>query len=200
MRLFDFAYSGNCHKVKLLASILSCPLEIVPVDLMAGEHLRSPMKDLNPLCELPVFTDGVLVLRDSGAILVYLASRHGGEAWLPSEASQKALVCQWLGTAAANVNFGPALARGAEQFGYPADKGMTSRISTRLFQALETHLATRQWLELDRPTIADIAMFPYVAAAPEGGLTLGAFDGIQRWIDRIKNLPGYIAMPSVVAS
>jgi glutathione S-transferase len=89
------------------------------------------------------------------------------------------------------------LARGAEHFGYPADRAMTSRISERLFRALETHLASRQWLELDRPTIADIAMYPYVAAAPEGGLSLEEYVAIRSWIERVRSLPFYIAMPKV---
>lgn len=197
MQLYDYAWSGNCHKIKLFASILSLDLEVITVDLLAGEHLRPPVSDLNPLCELPVLVDESLVLHDSGAILIYLARKYGGEAWLPTEPSQAARVCQWLGTAAANVNFGPALARGAEHFGYPADRAMTSRISERLFRALETHLASRQWLELDRPTIADIAMYPYVAAAPEGGLSLEEYVAIRSWIERVRSLPFYIAMPKV---
>jgi glutathione S-transferase len=197
MRLFDYVWSGNCHKVKLFASILSVPLEIVPVDLLAAEHTRPPLSELNAFCELPVLIDGDLVLRDSAAILIYLARRHGGEDWYPSGASDVALVSQWLGTAAANVNFGPALARGAEHFGYPADRAMTSRISDRLFFALEGHLQRRRWLELNRPTLADIAMFPYVAAAPEGGINLTTFPAIQRWIKQIEELPHFIAMPKV---
>lgn len=197
MRLYDYVWSGNSHKIKLLASILSIDLEVAAVDLMAGEHLRPPLSELNPFCELPILVDGGLVLRDSGAILTYLARRFGGEAWLPSEPSQAALVGQWLGTAAANVNFGPALARGAEHFSYPADRAMTSRISTRLFDALECHVSTRRWLELDRPTIADIAMFPYIASAPEGGWSLGPYPAVRGWIGRVESLPGFIAMPKV---
>lgn len=197
MLLYDYVWSGNAHKIKLFASILSIDLEVVAVDLLAGEHLRPPLSELNPLCELPILVDGELVLRDSGAILIYFARRFGGEAWLPSEPLQAALVCQWLGTAAANVNFGPALARGAEHFSYPADRAMTSRISTRLFGTLESHLSARQWLELDRPTIADIAMFPYVASAPEGGWSLEAYSAIRAWIVRVESLPGFIAMPKV---
>ena len=201
MRLFDYVWSGNCHKVKLLASILSVPLEVVPVDLLAAAHTRPPLSDLNPFCELPVLVDGDLVLRDSAAILIYLARRHAHAAddWCPVGAADMARVSQWLGTAAANVNFGPALARGAEHFGYPADRAMTSRISERLFAALEAHLVNRRWLELDRPTVADIAMFPYVAAAPEGGVELIAFPAIRRWIGRIEDLPGFIAMPKVLS-
>lgn len=200
MRLFDFSWSGNCHKIKMFASIISLKIEIVPIDLLKVEHLRPPLQDLNPFCELPVFEDGPMVLRDSAAILVYLARRYGGETWFPTDPEEMARICQWFGTAAANVNFGPALARGARHFGYPADNAMVTRVSDRLFLALEKHLSSREWLELGRPTLADIAMFPYVASAPDGGLSLEPFEATRRWIGRVESLPGYIAMPSVLAA
>mgnify|MGYP000494024859 CR=1 FL=1 len=36
-----------------------------------------------------------------------------------------------------------------------------------VLRLLEGHLATRTWLELERPTVADLACFPYVGLAPE---------------------------------
>lgn len=194
MRLFSYEFSGNCYKTRLFATMLGVPLEVVEVDLMTGEHLKPPVADLNPLCELPILTDGNFTLRDSQAILVYLARKYGGEAWFPTEPSQMALVTQWLGTAAANVNFGPALARGIEHYRYPADKEMTLRISARLLRALETHLKTRKWLELDRPTVADIAVFAYVAMGPEGGVPLAEFQNIRSWLHQISKLPNFFPM------
>ena len=58
------------------------------------------------------------------------------------------------------------------------------------------HLAQRNWLELDRPTIADIACFPYIAMAEDGKISLVEYPHIVNWIDRVKQLPGYIELPS----
>jgi glutathione S-transferase len=55
-------------------------------------------------------------------------------------------------------------------------------------------LSTRNWLEFDRPTIADIAVFPYVALANDGKIDLAPYPNVRNWIDRIKQLPGYIPM------
>ena len=46
----------------------------------------------------------------------------------------------------------------------------------------------------ERPTIADIAVFPYIALAPDGKLDLSPYPHVLDWIERVKQLPGYIAM------
>jgi glutathione S-transferase len=62
---------------------------------------------------------------------------------------------------------------------------------------MNNHLATRQWLACGRLTIADVACFPYVALAPEGGVALDAYPNVGRWLARIRALPGYVAMPGL---
>jgi glutathione S-transferase len=59
---------------------------------------------------------------------------------------------------------------------------------------LDQHLSDRHWLELDRPTIADVAVFPYVALARDGKINLDAYANVIAWIERVKQLPGYIPM------
>jgi glutathione S-transferase len=45
------------------------------------------------------------------------------------------------------------------------------------------------------PTIADIACFPYVALASEGSFDLAAYPSLSLWLNRIKELPGYVPLP-----
>lgn len=59
---------------------------------------------------------------------------------------------------------------------------------------LNNHLGNREWLELGHPTIADVAVFPYVALAPDGKINLENYPNILSWIDRIKHLPGFVGM------
>jgi len=40
-------------------------------------------------------------------------------------------------------------------------------------------------------------VFPYVALAAEGGISLTPYANILRWIDRVKALPGFLSMPGV---
>jgi glutathione S-transferase len=51
-----------------------------------------------------------------------------------------------------------------------------------------------RWLEFDRPTIADIAVFPYVALVRGGKINLDTYSHVLTWIERVKQLPGYIPM------
>lgn len=197
MKLHDLSLSGNCYKVRLLAALAGIPLDIVAVDFLAGEHKRPPLIDLNPWGEIPILEDGDVVLRDSQAILVYLARRYAGESWLPGDATGMATVMQWLSTSANEVQNGPGAARLVDKFGYQLDKADTLRRAARILPLLDAHLARHDWLALGRPTIADCAVFPYVALAPEGGVSLADFPHIRQWIARIKALPGFVPMPGI---
>ena len=197
MKLYDLELSGNCYKVRLFAALAGIDLEIVPVDFLGGEHKRAPLIDLNAWGELPVLVDGDLVLRDSQAILVYLAGRYGGEAWWPLEPARQAEIVQWLSTAANEIQNGPGAARLVDKFGYPLDKGDTLRRADRILPLLDARLARHAWLALERPTIADCAVYPYVDLAPEGGIDLAPWPNIERWFERIKGLPGYRPMPGI---
>lgn len=197
MKLYDLTLSGNCYKVRLFAALAGIPVDIVPVDFLAGEHKRLPLIELNPWGEIPILVDGEVVLRDSQAILVYLARRYAGDAWLPADPAAMAEVVQWLSTAANEVQNGPGAARLVDKFGYAIDKADTLRRAARILPLIDARLAGHEWLALDRPSIADCAVFPYVALAPEGGVALGDFPHIGAWIARIKALPGFVPMPGV---
>lgn len=197
MKLYDLALSGNCYKVRLLAALANIPLEIVPVDVLAGEHKRSPLIDLNSWGEIPILEDGAVVLRDSQAILVYLAAKYAGETWLPKDPAGMATVMQWLSTSANEIQNGPGAARLVDKFGYDIDKADSIKRARRILSLLNAHLSTRRWLALERPTIADCAIFPYVALAPEGGISLEQYPHIQPWIGRIRELPGFESMPGI---
>lgn len=197
MLLHDLELSGNCYKVRLFAALAGIPLPLAPVDFLGGEHRRPPLLALNPWGELPVLQDGELVLRDSQAILIYLARRHGGHAWWPDSAAGQAKVAQWLSVAANEIQHGPCAARLIDKFGYELDKSVALGKAGRILGLLETHLATHDWLALGRPTVADCAVFPYVALAPEGGIDLTPYAAVRRWLARVKALPGFLGMPGV---
>lgn len=197
MKLYDLALSGNCYKVRLFAALAKVPLEIVPVDFLAGEHKRAPLIELNPWGEIPILVDGKVVLRDSQAILVYLAQAYAAPEWLPRDPAGMAEVAQWLSTAANEIQNGPASARLIDKFGYALDKADTLRRSARILPLLDAHLSRHDWLAAGHPTIADCAVFPYVALSHEGGVDLAPYPGIQAWIRRVKSLPGFQEMPGV---
>ncbi|MDO6806337.1 glutathione S-transferase N-terminal domain-containing protein, partial [Wenyingzhuangia sp. 1_MG-2023] len=81
MQLYDLEPSGNCYNVRLFAALIDLPLELIAVEFLDGAHKRAPVTDMNPWGELPVLVDGDVTLRDSQAILVYLAREYGGHQW-----------------------------------------------------------------------------------------------------------------------
>lgn len=67
-----------------------------------------------------------------------------------------------------------------------------------MLRLVDRHLAEHRWLAQDeQPSIADVALYPYLALAPEGGLALDHYPALNAWIARIRALPGYIPMPGL---
>jgi glutathione S-transferase len=146
LKLYDLELSGNCYKVRLFAALAQIPLQIMPVDFLGGEHKQPSFLALNPWGELPVLVDQTVVLRDSQAILVYLAGAYGGEAWLPKHPAHMAQVVQWLSTAANEVQNGPANARLVDKFGYGIDKADTLKRSARILPLINTRCDPGGWV------------------------------------------------------
>ena len=51
----------------------------------------------------------------------------------------------------------------------------------------------------DRPTLADVALYSYIAHAPEGGVSLEPYGQIREWLARVEGLPGFEGMPRTKA-
>ena len=197
MKLYDLDISGNCYRVRLFLALLGIKHELVPVNLMKGEHRQAQFLRLNPRGQLPVLEDEGTVIWDSMAILVYLARKYGGERWLPVEAVAMAEVAQWLGVMQNETLYGLSRARLICKFKFPGHLEEAQALGRKGLDVLEQRLASRDWLAVDHVTIAAVGCFPYVALAPEGQIELAAYPGVQRWIDRIKTLPGFIGMPGI---
>lgn len=197
MKLYDLELSGNCYKVRLFAALAGIPLDIEAVDFLGGAHKKRPLIDLNPWGEIPILVDGEVILRDSHAILLYLATRYAGEEWLPRDPAGLATVAQWLSTAANEVQNGPCAARLVDKFGYGLNKEAALSRAARILPLIDAHLGANDWLALGRPTVADCAVFPYVALSHEGGVSLEPYPHIRAWIGRVKALPGFLPMPGV---
>ena len=197
LTLHDLSLSGNCYKVRLFLALIEVEYELIAVDFMAGQHKTPEYLAMSRFGEIPIIQDGELILRDSQAILGYLARKYGSEAWLPTDASGLGQVMQWLSTAANEIARGPNDARLVQKFGFKLDLDVAQTKAHRILQLTDQHLTQQNWLALDQPTIADIACFPYIALAPEGGVSLDAYGAINQWIDRIKQLPHFIGMPGI---
>ncbi len=204
MILYDYVLSGNCYKVRLLLSFLKLDHEKRPVDFFPGrEHKSEAFLKINPLGQLPVLEDGDLRLRDAQAILIYLASRYDqtGRWWPKDDPRMLAEVAQWLAFAD-GITATASAARLHDVLGYELEIEAARAGAHRLFRVLEDHLAQqefcgRDWLAGANTTVADIACFPYVALAGDGGIDLFYYPAIQRWIRRFIGIPGFHLMPGI---
>ena len=200
IKLYGHELSGNSYKVKLLLSLLGIEYEWIKVDLLKGEHKASEFQSLNPFGQVPVLVDGDTIIKDAQAILVYLARCYGGEQWLPLDAVSLSQVVRWLSTTAGEVRQGPESARLYYLFNATSiDIDRANQKAEFILTQLNQHLRDRQWLEFERITIADIAVFPYVALAPDGKIALDSYPHILAWIERVKTLPGFIGMQGIAA-
>ena len=197
--LYGFPLSGHAHRAALFLSLLGLPHEQITIDLATGAQKQPPFLALNPFGQVPVIDDGGTIVADSNAILVYLATRYGDESWLPRDPALSAQVQRWLSVAAGQIASGPAAARLVTVFGAPLDHDRAKTIADQLFVVMEPHLAGQPFLVGDRPTIADVAGYSYIAHAPEGDVSLAPYPQIRAWLARIEQLPGFVAMPATKA-
>lgn len=194
MKLYDIPLSGNCYKIRLFLSLLGKEYETIPVNAAAAENRVAAFLKINPRGQVPVLDDNGVIIWDSTAILMYLARSYADEKWLPLDAEKLAAVGQWLAVAQNEILYGLARARAMVLLKRAGDMQEYLTVGTGILEVMETHLENRHWLALDHVTIADIACFPYVALAPDAGITLDHYPAIQAWITRIKILPGYKGM------
>jgi glutathione S-transferase len=200
IQLYGHELSGNSYKVKLMLSLLGLDYEWIKVDLLTGAQKQPAFLAMNPFGQVPVLVDKDLVLADAQAILVYLARQYGGESWLPLEAESMSRVVRWLSTTAGEVRQGPESARLYHLFNTTSiNLERATQKSEFILIQLDHHLSRREWLELGHPTIADVAVFPYIALATDGKIDLNSYPNVLAWIDRIKHLPGFMSMIGIEA-
>ena len=194
--LYGGPLSGNAYKVRLLLNLLGLEFEETVVNLQTRENQADSFLALNPRGQIPTLVDGEVTIWDSQAILVYLAWRYG-EAWLPVEPAAMAEVMQWLAVAENELLFGLARARAAKSFGRDFDLASCQAYGHAGLKVLEQRLAEHQWLASGKPTIADIACMPYAALSYMGDIPLDDHPAVRAWIDRVRALPGFIAMKGI---
>lgn len=199
MKIHHVTLSGHAHRAVLFASLLGLKPELIEVDLAGGEHKQPEFLALNPFGQVPVLEDDGVVVADSNAILVYLAKKTGRTDWLPEDPAGAAAVQRWLSVAAGELAYGPCAARLITVFGADFNAEEVIARAHVLLARLERHLSGRQWLAADHPTIADVALYSYLARAPEGNVDLSSYVQVRAFLARIEALPGFVAIPETAA-
>jgi glutathione S-transferase len=199
--LYDYILCDDCYKVRLLLAILRLDYVPTKVNVHPGrECAATEFLSINPLGRIPVLKDGDLVLRDPQAILTYLALRYdAARRWLPRDAAVAGCIAMWLAFACADLNCLSMLRmnRITSAKGDPPPDRPHAALAILEDHLAEGEILGRKWIVGDHATIADIAIFPPVALAADGGILLESYPAIWRWIDRVKHLDGFVIMPGI---
>jgi len=198
-KVYGMSSSGNCHKVKLLLEQLRQPYDWQEVDIMHGASRTPAYLAMNPNGRVPLLQVGPDTwLPESDAILYYLAD---GTPFFPADRLQRAQVMQWMFFEQYSHEPYVAVARFICHYLPPEHERRAElpRLRERGHQALkvmEQHLRQRTFFVGERYSIADIALFAYTHVADAGGIALEPYPAVQRWLDRVRSQPGYVAMPA----
>lgn len=192
--LYTFA-TPNGHKASILLEELGLTYKVQKIDIVAGENKRPDYLAVSPISKVPAVVE-VLPggkkrrLFGSGAILLHYAERTGR--LLPESVDDRAEAMSWFMLGISDL--GPTAmdmfrfsVRAPERIPYAIDlfKGELMRT----YGALETRLGEAEYLG-GTYSIADIACYPFIAAAAvAGGSLLERFPNLKRWHDAVADRP-----------
>jgi glutathione S-transferase len=190
MKLYDYAASANCYKVRLLLAQLGREYERVPVDIFGGDTLTDEYAAINPARTTPVLEDPPgTFLQESNAILLHLAR---GSAFLADDPQ----VYRWLFFEQADVvpTMGGLRFRLITGRLSPDDAEALRRreASYEVLALLDSELAQRDFLVGDAYSVADIGIYGYAHVADEAGLDLDPYESLRAWLARVQAQPGYV--------
>ncbi len=193
MKLYFHPISGHAHRARLFLSLIGADVDIVDVDLAKGQHKSPEYLALNRFGQVPLLEDDGVFIPDSNAIMVYAARKFGRTDWLPEDPAGAAAVQRWLSVAAGQIAYGPAAARLITIFNAAFNAEEVIGRAHAVLKLIDAELHDRQWIASDRPTIADVALYSYIARAPEGNVDLSAYGNVRAWLARIESLTGFVA-------
>jgi glutathione S-transferase len=190
MKLYDYAASANCYKVRLLLANLGREYERVPVDIFAGGTLTDEFAAINSARTTPVLEDPPgTFLQESNAILLHIAR---GTLLLPDDPQ----VYRWLFYEQADVvpTMGGLRFRLITGRLAPDDPQAQLRRegSYEVLGLLDAHLAQHEFFVGDSYSVADVGLYGYVHVAGEAGLEVEPYADLGAWLARVQEQPGYM--------
>jgi GST-like protein len=181
----------NGRKVSILLEELGVPYTAHAINIGKDEQFAPDFLKISPNNKIPAIVDQDtdLSVMESGAIMYYLADKHGQ--FLPSGAAERAKVMEWLmwqmgglgpmaGQAHHFLHFNPGKAAYAEER-YAAEV-------KRLYGVLNTQLEGRDYI-CDDYSIADMACWPWVSRYEWQGIDLADFPNVRAWYQRLLARP-----------
>lgn len=190
----------NGRKVAILLEELGLAYKTVAVNLGRSEQFAPGFLAISPNNKIPAIVDhdddgGALPVFESGAILTYLAERHGR--FLPASGAARYKTLEWLHWQVGGL--GPMLGQLGyfEKFAGEKSAAASARFlaeADRLLAVMDKRLAASAYLAGDEYSIADIAAYPWVVTAATflGDVLaerLATKPALLAWMDKISKRP-----------
>lgn len=180
----------NGRKVSIALEEMGLPYRIFPVNLGSGEQKGRDFVRISPNGKIPAIVDRDArgrTLMESGAILLYLAEKTG--LLMPTDVEGRWRTIEWLMWEMGGA--GPMLSQHIHFTHYNPDASTYAREryaaeALRLYGVLESRLDSRDYVVGDY-SIADIAIWPWVAGFPMHQIDFETFPNVRRWYQAIAN-------------
>jgi GSH-dependent disulfide-bond oxidoreductase len=197
----------NGHKVHIMLEETGLEYRIHPINIRNGDQFEPAFLRISPNHRIPAIIDRKgpnrkeLSLFESGAILIYLASKSGK--LLPVDMAERWATVQWLMWQMGGV--GPMMGQAnhfrryaKEQLPYAVERYTNE--ANRLTNVLDKRLAESAYVASEEYTIADIAIFPWLRGADARGVNIEEYPNVKRWFDEISARPAVQRGVQVLAS
>lgn len=199
--LYTFT-TPNGRKVSIMLEEVGLPYTPHVIDIRKGDQFTPEFVAINPNSKIPAIVDqeNGLSIFESGAILIYLAEKAGK--FLPTEMKARFQVLEWLMLQMGSI--GPMFGQlnhfrkfAPEPIPYAINRYETETL--RLYSVLDTQLAMSEFV-CGTYSIADMAIYPWVAIYEFQGLTLDNHPNLKRWVETIAQRPAVqrgMAVPDI---
>lgn len=186
----------NGHKIHIMLEECGLPYKAIPVNIGAGEQFKPEFLAISPNNKIPAIVDPEgpdgkpIHLFESGAILLYLASKTGR--FLPADIRGRFETLEWLMFQMGSV--GPMLGQ-AHHFRIYAPQKVEYAIerytneAKRLYGVMDRRLAKTKYIAGAEYTIADIAIFPWLRSWKNQGIDWNDYPHLRGWFDEIGARP-----------
>ena len=189
--LYTFT-TPNGRKASIMLEEVGLDYTVHSIDITKGEQFSPEFIEINPNSKIPAIVDrdADLTVFESGAILIYLAEKTGK--LLAREPKQRFQTIEWLMFQMGSV--GPMFGQynhfnkfAEEKIPYAIDRYRKETL--RLYDVLNTQLGKTEYVGGNNYSIADIAIYPWIAAHQFMELSLEKHSQLQRWCEAIGQRP-----------